>query len=358
MKIFLKRLLAVALGLGISLAGVSTASAANLTWTADHTVALTSPAINMTILSGSKANSLIVGTGDMQVAVANGDTFSVTSTDRRLLLTGATTANTVLDCTGSTSSVIITGGAGAETMTITPSSSPCSSSGSTGGSGGSGGSHTVPTPTPTPTPTVGAAHSIGSVVKTSDGTVWFITTMGGGVATRYPFTSAGAFQSYGFLSFGQVVDANASDLALPSGSYVGPRDGSIFCATATKGSDVKGECALITGGMKASFTTSSVFSGQGFSFKNAFYGDSSFLTKTTNIASSTAVHRQGVLVNNKGTVQYVGSTGLDGIPSMDVLTSWGYNLKEVVPANIADKLLTQTGVMTARSAGELEPTGF
>ncbi len=199
-----------------------------------------------------------------------------------------------------------------------------------------------------------AAHGVGTNVKSSDGTIWYITSSG----TRRAYTSAGAFTSYGFNSFATVVDANSDDLNLPvdSAGFIPPQDGKIFCATATKGSDVKGECALVTGGMKAAFTSASVFTGNGFSFSRAQYGDSSFLSKTSNIDNTTAAHRTGVLVNNGGTVQLVGSNGLLGIPDLTTFNSWGYSFSDVVPANTADKALTQTGVMVARQAGQLNPT--
>jgi len=197
-----------------------------------------------------------------------------------------------------------------------------------------------------------AAHGAGSVVKTPDGTVWFITNDN----HRRAFTSAGAFLSYGFLSFSQVVDANSDDTALVAGSFIPPRDGAIFCATATKGSDVAGECALITGGMKAAFTSAAVFAGQGHSFSRAQYGDSSFLSKTSNIDNAGAAHRQGVLVNFSGTVYLVGSSTLLGIPSVDVFNSWGYSFADVVTANAADNSMTKSGVMCARTAGDLNPS--
>src|SRR6185295_14871666 len=93
------------------------------------------------------------------------------------------------------------------------------------------------------TPLVASAHGIDSRVKSSDGTVWFITTEGSNTVRR-PFTSFGAFQSYGFMSLSTVVDADAQDLAYPVGSFIPPQDGKIFCATETKGTDVKGECSL------------------------------------------------------------------------------------------------------------------
>lgn len=192
----------------------------------------------------------------------------------------------------------------------------------------------------------------GEVYKTTDGTVWFITKD----MQKRPFTSAGAFMSYGFLSFSQVKEADSSVTSLPSGAFIAPQDGRIFCATATKGTDVSGECSLVTGGQKAAFTSASVFAGQGFSFNRAYYGDSSFLSKTSNIDNSSAQHRPGTLINNNGTVQLVVSGGLWGVPSMDVFNSWGWSFADVVPSNSADVLLSQTGVIPARQAGDLVPT--
>jgi hypothetical protein len=201
-------------------------------------------------------------------------------------------------------------------------------------------------------PTTTQAATAGEVYKTTDGTVWFVTSD----MQKRAFTSAGAFLSYGFLSFSQVKDATAEVIALPTGSMIAPQDGRIFCATETKGSDVKGECSLITAGMKAAFTSSQVFSGLGFSFGRAYYGDSSFLSKTSNIASAGEAHRAGVLVNNGGTIQLVVNGGLWGTPSLDVFNSWGWSFSDVVPANGADKTMTQTGVISARTAGQLSPS--
>ncbi len=198
-----------------------------------------------------------------------------------------------------------------------------------------------------------SAANAGEVYKTADGTVWFITKS----MEKRPFTSWGAFLTYGFLSQGQIKDADSSVTALPTGSFIAPADGQIFCATATKGTDVKGECSLITGGKKAAFTSSAVFTGQGFSFANANNGDSSFLEKTSNVDNASAAHLPGTLVNNGGTVQMVVSGGLWGVPSQSVFDSWGYSYSDVVMANAADKGMSQVGVIPGRMAGELVPTG-
>lgn len=201
-----------------------------------------------------------------------------------------------------------------------------------------------------------AAHAVGTNVKSSDGTVWMIMPNN----CKRAYTSAGAFLSYGFNSWASVVDANADDLALPvcSEGFIPPQDGTIFCATQTKASDVSGECSLITGGMKAAFTSQANFTGRGFSFANAQYGDSSFLNKTGNIDDTTTANRPGVLVNDNGTVKLVGANGVLGIPDLTTFNSWGYSFKNVVPANNADKALAMSGVMATRQAGQLNPTAL
>lgn len=170
-----------------------------------------------------------------------------------------------------------------------------------------------------------------------------------------PYTSAGAFLSYGFNSWSGVVEANADDNALPVGSFIPPQDGKIICSD--RGSD-KGTCYLITGAQKAGFTSAAVFTGLGFSFSRAMYGDVSWMTSTSNIDNTTAAHRPGVLVNNNGTVQLVGNNGLLGIPDLATFNSWGYSFNDVVPANAADKAMSQTGVMAARVVGQLSPTSL
>jgi hypothetical protein len=113
----------------------SYASAAALTWSADYTVDLSSPDINLTILSGSKSTSLVVGTGSIAVVVASGDTFTVTSASKDLNVTGNTTSGFSKTCTSGVATVVVDGGPAGETLTITPSSSQCNSVPPVGGGG-------------------------------------------------------------------------------------------------------------------------------------------------------------------------------------------------------------------------------
>ena len=189
-------------------------------------------------------------------------------------------------------------------------------------------------------------HAVGTNIVTTDGTIYTLTADG----KRRPYTSAGAFLSYGFNSFASTVAAWQGDLNIPIGSFIPPRDGSITCSD--RGAD-KGTCYLITDGKKAGFTSASVFKALGFSFSNALYGDVSFMTSTDHISDPNSTHRSGTLINNSGTLQVIKDNALAGIPSLAVLTSWGYNPVTAVIANSADKLLVQTQVLSTRLAGVL-----
>ncbi len=184
----------------------------------------------------------------------------------------------------------------------------------------------------------------------SNGTVYMITASG----QKRPYTSAGAFLSYGFNSWADVVTASSADLALPTGNFIPPRDGKIICSN--KGSDT-GTCYLITNSEKAAFTSSAVFTGLGFSFSNSLSGDVSFLNSAPNINSVTQTHPEGVLLNKGGTIYLVGNNGLLGVPDVNTLTSWGYTSSDSVLANSADNALPQIGVMPAHTAGALNPFG-
>jgi hypothetical protein len=200
---------------------------------------------------------------------------------------------------------------------------------------------------PAPNTTISSKQK-GVNIKTSDGTIYMTTTDG----KRRPYTSAGAFLSYGFNSFSGVIDADAADLALPISNFIPPRDGKIICSD--RGTD-KGTCYLITDSKKAGFTSATVFKALGFDFKNSSAGDVSWMESTTNIDNASAPHRKGVLINNNGTVLLVSVSSVLGIPDMATFQSWGYTFDDVVPANDTDKTLPQREVLRSRSAGELMP---
>jgi archaellum component FlaF (FlaF/FlaG flagellin family) len=193
-----------------------------------------------------------------------------------------------------------------------------------------------------------AAHPAGTNIVIQS-TVYMITDDG----QKRPYTSAGAFLSYGFNSWANVQPASVEDLALPQGNFIPPRDGKIVCSD--RGDD-KGTCYLITNGKRAAFVSAKVFNDLGFSFAKTLTGDVSFLEKDSDISDPSMQHRAGVLINKTGTVYLVTSAGLLGIPSADVLYTWGYSFGDVVAANFADTAIAQNSVMVARQGSQLSPS--
>ncbi len=191
-------------------------------------------------------------------------------------------------------------------------------------------------------------HPAGTNIKTPDGTVWFINS----VYQRQAYTSAGAFLSYGFNNFSSVVNTNASDYELMVDNFIPPADGKIICSD--RGFD-RGTCYLISQGDKAGFTSEAVFTGLGYKFSRALYGDVSFLPTSGVISDSSAPHRDGTLINRQGTVAYVYAGGYLSFPSIEVFNSWGFSFEDVVPANKADSDMYSFGLVSPRRPGELKP---
>jgi hypothetical protein len=184
-----------------------------------------------------------------------------------------------------------------------------------------------------------------------NGTVYYVDGN-----SRQPYTSAGAFLSYGFNSWNTVVPATASDLMLPISTYtpsgsttpvtyfLPPRNGSLI--------NDKGTVYLITNGTRAGFVSSEVFLGLGYSFANVIPGDTSFMTTLTNIDSNTKVHPDGTAINLNGTIWLVKNGARFGVPSMAVFNSWGLKLNEVVNGNGFDSALPQGTVLQTRMANQ------
>jgi hypothetical protein len=195
-----------------------------------------------------------------------------------------------------------------------------------------------------------APHSEGCLVN-SGGTVYLVT---GG--QRRGFTSAEVFASHGY-NFGQVVAANAEDVALPVGPIMVYADGSL----------VKGPndplVYLVANGQKRGFVSGSVFTGLGYSFANIQWAPvNTFqdLPTGANVESSTERHPGGTWVlDGSGTVWMMTSTGRKGVPSMEVFNSYGKSWAHVVSANASDVASANEGVLAARAScsGGTTPTG-
>jgi hypothetical protein len=192
-------------------------------------------------------------------------------------------------------------------------------------------------------------HSLGTIINI-DGTLYTITKNDQGQIVRRPYTSPGAFLSYGFNSFNIVVEATEADKKLSVGDFIPPQDGRVVCSD--RGLD-QGTCYLITKKQKAGFVSETVFTDSGFSFENVLYGDISFLPTTSNIETASQAHLPGTIIVNNNTIQLVSSSSLLGFSSLETFLSWGYDLNMIVPANSFDTLLTQNSVVVPRQADQI-----
>lgn len=176
----------------------------------------------------------------------------------------------------------------------------------------------------------------------SNGTIYFINSSG----QKQAYTSSGAFISYQFNLWKNVVPATSADLALPSGPFVPPQDGSLI--------NDHGTIYAISKGQRVGFTNASAFLGLGYSFSNAISGDTSFLATLKPIATSSQTHPFDTLVNQSGTIYLLTSHGKIGIPNLTSFNSWGYKQSSIVPANQYDLAIAPTNVLLpTRPAGAL-----
>ena len=116
--------------------GVNSANAADLTYSSDTPVLLTTPNYTVTIKSGSEATTVTVGASSFRVVVPTSSTFTVASTNNMDLTLEAGTGSNANTCSGTTNTTVITSTAAAD-YTITPNGGVCAASSGGGGGGGS-----------------------------------------------------------------------------------------------------------------------------------------------------------------------------------------------------------------------------
>ena len=107
-----------------------------LNYSADTTISLSSPAINLTIKSGSVADSLVVSASNIAVTLSSstGGTFTLTSPQSLGSSRSGGPAGDSYSCSSGIQTATITQTSGSATYTLTPNGSACS-----GGGGGGGG---------------------------------------------------------------------------------------------------------------------------------------------------------------------------------------------------------------------------
>ncbi len=89
-------------------------------------------------------------------------------------------------------------------------------------------------------------------------------------------------------------------------------------------------------GAKRAFTSLKIFKSLGYQLKNVKSGDTSSLSKASNISSALTRHPRGTIVNDHGTLYFMGRDYRYGYASEAVYFSWNSNYKIVVSINAAD----------------------
>jgi len=119
--------IAVILAFALVFGSVGTANAADLNFSVDTTIDLSSPDIDLTIKAGSVATSMVVNTGTVVVTVSAGSAFTITSASRDLSISasGGGSVNITCDLSSNLATAVINGGSVDSTFTITPTSAQC-----------------------------------------------------------------------------------------------------------------------------------------------------------------------------------------------------------------------------------------
>ncbi|OGE78200.1 MAG: hypothetical protein A2751_03525 [Candidatus Doudnabacteria bacterium RIFCSPHIGHO2_01_FULL_46_14] len=186
-------------------------------------------------------------------------------------------------------------------------------------------------PQSSPTP---VGHAPGTLIN-MNGTIWRITDDG---QARQGFDSLEKFLSYRF-KFTIVMRANTADMAKPDAGLMSWSDGVLF--------NDNGTVYQISGGQKHGFTSAGIFLALGFRFENVISGRPNAPTGAPIVDLDK--HLPGTFVVGAGTVYLVTSSGLRGVPTPEVLFSWGGNWSEIVPVKSADRqVLTEN--LTLRMA--------
>ncbi len=164
--------------------------------------------------------------------------------------------------------------------------------------------------------------------------------------SRSAYTSAGAFLSYKFNSWKEVLLPKSTDTVPESLSpYTPPRDGSLI--------NDKGTVYLVSNGKRSGFVSNSVFTGMGYTYNFVRPGDTSFMQTLDPIKSASQKHPDGTLIKDNGTLYVMKNGARKGFPSMEVFNSWGYWTGEAVVANSYDLETQITGVVHSRTPDQL-----
>ena len=85
--------------------------------------------------------------------------------------------------------------------------------------------------------------------------------------------------------------------------------------------------------------------------KGYIFPEISKQANVTQTNTSVDIPRIGQLVNDNGTVYYVGENALLGIPDLAAFNSWGFSFTQVVPANNAERALPRGRTIPTKKEG-------
>ncbi len=148
-------------------------------------------------------------------------------------------------------------------------------------------------------------HPPGSNVLSESGEVYFINNQ----YYKVPYTSGGAYLSFKFNTWSNLPNETEADkMLVKTTDFYGSTDSYRFVSP-REGVLIndQGTVYIMTAQGRAGFTSSKVFTDLGYSFDYVYPGDTSFLRTLDPISDANRFHPEGTLVNIDGTVYLIGS---------------------------------------------------
>jgi len=152
---------------------------------------------------------------------------------------------------------------------------------------------------------------------------------------KHGITNPGILATYG-LSFKDAKPVTALDQALIDDGLLSPADGALVKSKQDP------TVYLISKGQRYGFISGKVFLALGFKFSSVLIvtnPELQSLPKADNLADTATLHSQGVDVNIKGAIYWIGDVGQRHLyPSLSIYNTWHLHndFSKVVPANPAD----------------------
>jgi len=273
--------------------------------------------------------------------LADTDTFSSTvySAQQTITTTTTTTGGGGSGGGGSTSysgGGTYSGGAGTTTPVtpvtpVTPTTPPITQT--TPPVNPAGGSISVPS----------APKTQGASLINDHGTFYLISG-----SNKYGITNPGILKSYGY-TFTEATIATATQSAISTASNLPPNSGALVKTSSDP------TVYLISGSQKFAFTSSQVFTKEGYKFSSVVTVSSpelGLVTQGNPISDPTQAHLPGTNIIIKGIIYWISSDNqLHPYPSLAVYNSWNTpnDFSTVVLANTADLALPISSAVVARS---------